>query len=329
MDVAIAANDSAPQPREVKTSPIESQSGFRDDELPARIVKKPSIKQMADQALVLWGQKKYGSAVENCRSFATAARLKKEEIAQITDLAENLNASSNFKKAAVLHFIALSAQKYSNKAVANDIIGRTYRIATILTVDHPAEAERAFAASLIEEGMQARKIGGGVPDADAPIVLLYSRLQFSLKQWQSAIKEYEYWLAIFESRGKSPPEKDLPDALAEVGMAYTSLKIFNKAESSFRRACETSVAVNGTTITPINQYDVEDFLIYNLLTQTKLEEARELAHEHLKFKEKTLGLRSPELAKELNRYADLFEQAGETAFSFSLRARAGRVVNPD
>ncbi len=326
MTCPAAAED--PNVREPAPSRTSSTSGFQDDELPLRIVKKPVIKQMADQALVLWAQKKYGSAVESARSFATAARLKKEEIAQITTLAESRLASKDLKKAAVLHFIALSALKTGNKAVANDLIARTYRIATILTSGQPTETERAFAATLIEEGMQARKIGGGVPDEDAPIVLLYSRLQFSLKQWQRAIKEYEYWIAIFESRGKSPPEKDLPDALAEIGMACTNLKVFDKAESYFRRASEASVTVNGTTVTPINQYDVEDFLIFNLLTQGKVEEARDLAHEHLKFKEKTLGLRSPELAAELNRYADLFEQAGETAFSFSLRARAGRVVNP-
>jgi tetratricopeptide (TPR) repeat protein len=306
---------------------IDGNIDFRSNELPARLFSKPSFKESADKILADCLSKEFDIAMAEAQAFAQQAKPKKDEIALITATAESLE-SSNLAKSVALHMMAYQGLKIGGKATADDAVSRIFKITSVITSVKTTDAERRFATGLVEQGLQTRRIAGGIKQSDAPYVLLHARLEFSLKRWDSAIKEYEYWLGMYTSKGQEPPANELPDALGELGIAYNSLKNLTKAEEYFTRACAAANAFNETTVTPVNQYDVEDFLIFNLLTQHKLDHAKELAQDHLKFKEKTLGLRSPQLAVELNRYADLFEQAGETSFSFSLRARAGRVVSP-
>lgn len=329
-----------------------AQSGvvvFGDHELPKRLSEKPKFREFADSVLNNWSKKKYAAAFEDAKNLAQSAKPKRDEVEQMTVLAESLlkNAGSIGpnpretadggvdnsdetgvrlrNKSGALQLIAYQSVNAGGRATADDAIGRLTKLVAVLTSSKPTEEDRAFAANLAGQALRTRKIAGGILDSDAPLVRVYAHLEFSLKHWETAIKEYEYWIGIFESKGKNPPADEFPEVLAELGIAYNSLKKLPKAESLFARACDATMKLNGTHVTPQNQYDVADFLIFNLLNQGKLDEAKERAQQHLKFKEATLGLNSPKLAEELNRYADLFEQAGETAFSFSLRTRAGRV----
>lgn len=304
-------------------------TNFENNELPKRLSEKVKFKELADKTLSDWCGKRYDQSMESAGALAKSARPKREEIAGITTMAESMLQSGDSDKAGALHVIAYQALKVGGKATVEDAIQRTFRIASIISASKTTtDADRAFASSLLQQALQTRRIAGGLLDSDAPLLLLHARLEFSLKRWGSSQKDYEFWLGMYESKGRNPPASDLPDALGELGISNMNQKNLPRAEEYFRRACEAASALNGTTVTPINGYDVEDFLIFNLLTQNKLDAARELAQEHLKYKEKTLGFRSPQLAEELNRYADLFEQAGETAYSFSLRARAGKVISP-
>ena len=301
-------------------------SSFSDDDLPKRVVSKPKYREQADKVLLDWSRKNYSSASENAKSLAQTVKFKRDEIEQMANLADSKLAGGENAEAGALQLIAYHAAKAGGRATADDSIVRLNRIITTIMSEKTTEADRIFADDLAKQALLTRKLASEIVDADAPLVLNFARLEFSLKRYESAIKEYEYWIGIFESKGKNAPANELPDALAEMGIAYTSLKNIPKAEAIFTRACDVTMKLNGTTVTPINQYDVEDFLIFNLLAQNKLDQAKDKAQEHLKFKEKTLGLNNPKLADELNRYADLFEQAGETSFSFSLRTRAGRVT---
>lgn len=329
-----------------------AQSGivaFGDHELPKRLSEKPKFRELADSVLNNWSKKKYDAALEDAKKLAQSAKPKRDEVAQMTVLADSVlkNAGKNGpnpsetadggmansdetgvhsrNKSGALQLIAYQSVNAGGRATVDDAIARLAKLVSVLTSSKTSEEDRAFAANLAGQALRTRKIAGGILDSDAPLVRVYAHLEFSLKHWETAIKEYEYWIGIFESKGKNPPADELPEVLAELGIAYNSLKKLPKAESLFARACDATMKLNGSNITPQNRYDVADFLIFNLLNQGKLDEAKERAQQHLKFKEASLGLNSPKLVEELNRYADLFEQAGETSFSFSLRTRAGRV----
>lgn len=302
-------------------------TGFQQAELPDRFTSKPKFKDAADQVLLDCSSKKFDAAMESAKNFAQLAKPKREEISSMQSAAYGL-ASTNKEKSAALYLMAYQSMKSGARATADETIGALFKIASVINSKNASDAERQFATGLVAQGLQTRRLSGGIQQSDAPYVLLHAQLEFRLKHWENSIKEYEFWLGMYAAKGQNPPPNDLPDALGEVGIAFTNLKNSKKAEEYFTRACAACNALNETTVTPENSYDVEDFLIFNLLTQNKLDHAKELAQHHLKFKENTLGLRSPQLADELNRYADLFEQAGETSFSYSLRARAGRVVSP-
>jgi choline monooxygenase len=300
--------------------------GFSHDDLPKRLSSKPKFKELADQMLADWTAKNYSQAVQTGKSLVQSAKPKREEINQLTTVGDAQLAAGDSNKAAVLQLIAYQAVMAAGKATTDDAITRLHRIVSILISGKTTDADRIFAADLSGQALQTRRLAGGILDSDAPLLLTHARLEFSLKRWESCIREYEFWIGIFESKGKNPPADELPDALGELGIAYTSLKNISKAETYFLRACDACTKLNGTTVTPLNQYDVEDFLIFNLLAQNKIDQAKDRAQIHLKFKESTLGFNNPKLAEELNRYADLFEQVGETSFSFSLRTRASRVT---
>jgi len=316
------------QQQSTQAATTGSNTGFQPNELPERLGAKPKLKDPADQVVIDCTGKKFDAAMEAAKNFAQVARPKREEIALMVSAADALE-STNKDKSVALHLMAYQSLKIGAKATADETIAALFKIAQVVASNKADDLERQFATGLLEQGLQTRRIAGGIRQGDAPFVLLHAQLEFRLKHWDNSIKEYIFWLGMYTSKGQNPPPNELPDALGEVGIAFTNLKNIPKAEDYFTRACAACNAFNETTVTPVNNYDVEDFLIFNLLTQNKLDHAKELAQQHLTYKEKTLGLRSPQLANELNRYADLFEQAGETAFSFSLRARAGRVVNDD
>lgn len=303
-----------------------SPARFSDDDLPKRVSLKPKYREQADKVLSYWSNKEYSSASETAKSLAQSVKFKRDEIEAMGNLADSKLTSGKNDLAGALQLIAYQGSKTGGRATAEDAILRLNRIVSTIVSEKTTEADRIFADDLAKQALLTRKLATEITVSDAPLVLNFARLEFSLKRYESAIKEYEYWIGIFESKGKNAPADELPDALAEMGIAYTGLKNIPKAEAIFTRACDVTTKLNGTTVTPINQYDVEDFLIFNLLAQHKLDQAKDKAQEHLKFKEKTLGLNNPKLADELNRYADLFEQEGETSFSFSLRTRAGRVT---
>lgn len=310
-----------------KSTATGLNTGFQQGELPERLTGKSKLKDAAEQVLADCVEKKFDAAMESAKNFAQVARPKREEISTMLSTADSLE-STNKEKSLALHLMAYQSFKAGTRASADETVIALFNIAAVANSKNPTDSERQFATGVVEQGLQTRRLAGGIRQSDAPFVLLHAQLEFRLKHWDNAIKEYVFWLGMYSAKGQNPPANELPDALGEVGIAYTNLKNIPKAEEYFSRACKACNAFNETTVTPINQYDVEDFLIFNLLTQNKLDHAKELAQHHLKFKENTLGLRSPQLADELNRYADLFEQAGETSFSYSLRARAGRVVNP-
>lgn len=316
-----------PTTQSVQDTGTATLSGFQANELPARLSTKIKFKDAADKVVVDCAAQKFDAAMEDAKSFAQMAKPKKAEIESLLAAASSLQ-TTNKPRAVALHLMAYQSLRVDSRTTANDSIASLFNIARVVASRKPTELERQFATGLLEQGLQTRRLAGSIQQSDAPFILLRARLEFSLKHWDNAIKEYEFWLGMYAAKGQDPPANDLPDALGELGIAYTSLKNLPKAEEYFTRACAAANALNGTTVTPLSQYDVEDFLIFNLLNQNRLDHAKELAQQHLKFKETTLGLRSPQLAEELNRYADLFEQAGETSFSFSLRARAGRVVSP-
>jgi len=309
-----------------QTLPVYAQS-FSPSELQERFL-KPKYKDLADKVLVDCANRKFEQAMTDGMAFAKAAKPKRIEIDQFTSVANERVNSGNRDVAVALLVLAYQSIKVSGKMTADESIWRIYQLLSIVGSVKTTESDRVFSNDLIVQALQTRKIAGGLLDADAPAVLLHARLEFSLKHWDASIKEYEFWIGMYDSKGKKPPANDLPDALAELGIAYTNLKNLTKAESYFKRACEASMALSNTTVTQVNQYDVEDFLIFNYLSQGKLDLAKERAQQHLTFKEKMLGYRSPKLAEELNRYADLFEQAGDNTYSFSLRSRAGRVTAP-
>lgn len=312
-------------PSSILIAASEDAKGFSEGDFPKRVWAKPKYRELADKVLLDWTNKRYSAATETAKSLAQNVKFKRDEIEQLSAIADAKLAGGKSSEAGSLELIAYQGAKVGGRVTADEAIVRLNRIASTIMSEKTTETDRLFADDLVGQALQTRKLASEILDSDAPLVLRYARLEFSLKRYASAIKEYEYWIGIFESKGKTAPDDQLSDALAELGIAYTSLKNFPKAEAMFRRACDVTQKLNGTTVTPVNQYDVEDFLIFNLLTQSKLDMAKEKAQDHLKFKEKTLGFNNPKLADELNRYADLFEQAGETSFSFSLRTRAGRV----
>jgi len=224
-----------------------SNGGFQAEELPARLNEKPKFKDAADKVLIDCNERKFDYAMENAKLFVSLAKPKKDEIEMLTNKADAL-ASTSREKAVALHMMAFQALKLGGRATADEAVARQFKIASVITSTKTNDSEREFATNLVEQGLRTRRIAGGIQQSDAPFVLLHGRLEFSLKRWDSAIKEYEYWLGMYSSKGQNPPANELPDALGELGIANTSLKNVTKAEEYFTRACAAANAFNGKSV---------------------------------------------------------------------------------
>ncbi len=319
-------------PTVVPAANSEMQSGqdsdpkaiFQASELPKRLAKKPEVCQSINQALRSWREKQYDAAVNTCRSLNQSIKLNKDDLNQLSVLAQSKLNSGAVDQSVILYLVSFESMR--TRANADDVIAMAYKLALLLGSPQSDQGQRALAAGMLEHAFQIRKLNGGIKDSDAPYVLEYARLEFALHQWQAAETQYKLWIAMFENKGKSPPAQDLPDALAELATALNHQKRLVDSEEYFKRAVQATRALNGSTITPINHYDVEEFYIYALVGQHKIALARELTIEHLKARERELGGSSPELAKILTNYADMFEEIGEVGFAFSLRNRAAKVA---
>lgn len=304
---------------------ISQPQSFQDSELPRRFTKKLEGRRSADLALADWIERKYDSCIANCKQVNQIMKLKGEELNQLQATAQTKMNEGDNAKAIVLNLIAYEAIRSTGRATADEVIPMAYKLAIQLGATGSDDGQRAIASSMLASALQIRTIAGGIRDSDAPYVLEYARLEFMLRRWENVEKQYLYWLSMYENKGRNPPAQDLPDALAQLAISYNHRKNVAKSEEYFSRAVQAAQAYDGSTITPINHYDVEEFYIYALVGQHKLALAHDLTVEHLKERERKLGLNSPELAKVLTNYANMFEEAGEVGFAFSLRSRAGKI----
>ncbi|MBX9692594.1 MAG: hypothetical protein K2Z81_09440 [Cyanobacteria bacterium] len=320
----LGAEDSEEQQDEEATtgSSRGSVSPFLDNEFLRPYFGNEECREFARRALVNWRNGEYGAAEVNCRQAGKLLRSRGKAWQALSEHARLLVQNHQRVKGLLMYIIAYEGCYETGQLTADGTKDVLFTIANLCNRRDSSPAESKLADKYYEHAVQISSMSHGLDERDASNVLMYAGNEISLHKWESARKLLEQWRRLFTVLGKEPPESQLPDALAQLGLCATAEGRGDLAEDYFRQAVEAAKSSSGGTITQVGHIDVGVLLIYALIDQDKMTEARNLARDHLAENEKQLGVSSIEIANLLNELADRFDRAGQIAFAAELRRRA-------
>ncbi len=330
--ILVSAAESDKQPVEVEKATSnnkESISPFVDSEFVRPYLANEECREFARRALVNWRNGDFGAAEVNCRQAGKLLKSKGKAWQALFDQARSMVQNGQRAKGVIMYLIGYEGCYQTGALTADDTSKALFAIANLCNRRDSTTAEIKFADKFYEQAIQIRGMSGGLEVSDAANVLSYARAEIALRKWESAKSLLEKWRALFTVLGKDPPNNQLPDALAQLGLCCNAEKKFNQAEDYFRQAVDAARNSGGGTITQLGHIDVSVLLIYALIDQMKMAEARNLARDYLSEREKQVGVNSEEIGRLLNELADKFDRAGQLAFAAELKRRSKLLVPSD
>ena len=297
---------------------------FFDTELARPYFAREASRECARLALVNWRKQEIGAWRVNCRRAAKDLRSPKKAWEPLSTQARSFIESNQVGKGATIYMIGYEASSKAGGISTQATIDLLYTIAALLNRGNSNEDESKMSAELYERARSLRDINGDLEPRDAPYMLQYADVLIDLKRWTEAEGILKAWREIFNSLGKSPPEKELPDALVQLGRCSLERCDFPKAEEYFRDALYANRKEARPSITPLAHVDIGMYLIFSLIDQNKMTQARQYTKEHLSERELAEGIGSPDLSVTYRALAEKYDKAGQISLADQLRARANQ-----